>query len=456
MKFNFTTILLAITLVITSQNKINAQINKTDSLALVDLYNSTNGNNWKNHTNWLTASPVSSWYGIIVSGKKLKEILLEQNQMTGSLPASIGNFKDLTDLSFRSNRIGGSLPDSIGKLNNLKNLDLYFNNFSGTIPSTIGNLSSLGYLNISQNQLSGTIPATVFNLTNLLTLDLSRNKLIGEIPFSIGNLIYLQYLALFNNQLTGHIPESIGNCEILSNIFLDSNRLTGQIPASIIKLKHLSTLSLNYNFLSEKTNFMLPDGFESFAHINIKYNRFNFNGIEALAQPTRAFDYSPQRNIHAQASGNSLHVNAGGTLSNNTYTWYKFGETTGVTIAGDSIFHPTENGIYYVTVTNAIAIRLTLVSDTILYNARLVGVAQSNSKENVVNRFEVFPNPAKNSVNIQLPKASELVFIDAKGNILFKKYVDGKTAIDISNLSAGSYYIKNKLTGEVKNLQVIK
>jgi len=40
-----------------------AQVNVQDSLALVDLYNSTNGPNWSNHTNWLTKAPVSTWYG---------------------------------------------------------------------------------------------------------------------------------------------------------------------------------------------------------------------------------------------------------------------------------------------------------------------------------------------------------------------------------------------------------
>ncbi|MEN8194565.1 MAG: hypothetical protein ABFS12_17225, partial [Bacteroidota bacterium] len=42
-----------------------AQVLEQDSLALVALYDSTDGNNWTNNENWLTG-PVSTWYGIKV------------------------------------------------------------------------------------------------------------------------------------------------------------------------------------------------------------------------------------------------------------------------------------------------------------------------------------------------------------------------------------------------------
>jgi len=52
-------------------NTANAQVNKQDSLALVDLYNSTDGPNWYNQTNWLTSKPVSKWYGIKVANSRV-------------------------------------------------------------------------------------------------------------------------------------------------------------------------------------------------------------------------------------------------------------------------------------------------------------------------------------------------------------------------------------------------
>jgi hypothetical protein len=53
--------------------------------------------------------------------------------------------------------------------------------------------------------------------------------------------------------------------------------------------------------------------------------------------------YGDQARIPVHQNGNALSVSAGGTLSNNTYKWFKCGETGTkiiATIAGDSVFHP--------------------------------------------------------------------------------------------------------------------
>ncbi|MDZ7876198.1 MAG: hypothetical protein U5L45_00930, partial [Saprospiraceae bacterium] len=43
-----------------------------DSLALVDLYNSTNGANWTNK--WNLAQPMTSWYGITLTNGRVTRI----------------------------------------------------------------------------------------------------------------------------------------------------------------------------------------------------------------------------------------------------------------------------------------------------------------------------------------------------------------------------------------------
>src|SRR4051794_34959235 len=80
----------------TNIHTANAQVNVQDSLALVDLYNSTNGPNWNNHTNWLTKAPVSTWYGIqIGTNERVTEINSFKNNLVGNIPSSIGNLTNL-------------------------------------------------------------------------------------------------------------------------------------------------------------------------------------------------------------------------------------------------------------------------------------------------------------------------------------------------------------------------
>src|SRR4051812_14572330 len=80
----------------------NAQaVNKKDSLALVDLYNSTDGPNWSDKSNWLTG-PVSTWYGITVTGTRVTRINLHSNSLNGNIPASISSLANLNFLDLGS------------------------------------------------------------------------------------------------------------------------------------------------------------------------------------------------------------------------------------------------------------------------------------------------------------------------------------------------------------------
>jgi Leucine-rich repeat (LRR) protein len=467
-----------------SSYKSNGQANVTDSLALVDLYNSTNGAGWNN--TWILTQPVSTWQGVglDINGYNVISLVLELNNLSGPIPASLGNLQSLTTLELEGNKLTdtipaslgtmpsllrlllsdneltGRIPASLGSLSSLSTLELSYNQLSdtipaslgslklnqafdlshnqltgsippalgtykdmaqmllnnnlltGTIPDSLGNLLYIGGINLSYNQLTGSIPPSFQNLEYVELIDLSNNQLSGTIPSQLGNLQYAS-LVFSNNQLTGSIPpalgniihageldlsynqltdtipSSLGNLQSAYILYLNNNQLTGNIPASLEGMKNLDSLGLQYNQLTgsipsalgdliatsritvnlsnNQLRDTVPASLEdlTFAYISLENNEFTFDGMEGFAQKFQlACDYAPQAYIPLYRNGSVLSVYAGGTLSNNTYRWYK-GSTLAATITGDSTYTMTAPGDYSVAVTNAIATQLTLYSDSL-------------------------------------------------------------------------------------------
>ena len=51
------------------------------------------------------------------------------------------------------------------------------NNISGTIPASIGRLKNLKYFEANNNSITGTIPACVAELENIVCFSVEKNKL---------------------------------------------------------------------------------------------------------------------------------------------------------------------------------------------------------------------------------------------------------------------------------------
>lgn len=219
-----------------------------DSLVLVELYTTTNGETWINNTNWLTG-PVNTWHGITVVSNRVTEIDLQKNNLTGTIPTALGNLSSLVTLELDTNKITGPIPAQLGNLTNLQFLYLAGNNFTGTIPVELANLTKLTLLYLADNKLSGTIPVQLANLLNLVYLDLSENQLEGTIPVQLGNLSNLEFLDLGTNSLTGGIPSEFG--QLTNMIWMDfrSNQLSGPIP-NLSLLSDLEMLYVNSNSLT--------------------------------------------------------------------------------------------------------------------------------------------------------------------------------------------------------------
>jgi hypothetical protein len=147
------------------------QIPMAECNALVALYNSTNGADWTNHTNWLQINTPCSWNGVSCVDGHVTGINMFLNNLSGVIPPELSSLTNLTGLDLHSNQLNGSIPPELGSLTNLTSLDLGWNQLSDSIPSELGSLTNLAWLSLYGNQLSGSIPPELDDLTNLTYLD---------------------------------------------------------------------------------------------------------------------------------------------------------------------------------------------------------------------------------------------------------------------------------------------
>lgn len=189
-----------------------AQVSKQEKQVLLDLYSSTNGQKW--NTKWDVNTAVNTWHGVTVENNTVTSIDLIFNNLNGTLPASLGQLKNLKILELSFNPIEGSLPTELGNLSNLEVLAMNATSLSGNIPESIGKLSRLKQLHLSSNQLSGTVPESVSKLKNIEVFNVFDNDLKGELPLGLANCPYLKELVVAENEFTNSSDFSV---IILSN-----------------------------------------------------------------------------------------------------------------------------------------------------------------------------------------------------------------------------------------------
>ena len=105
MKTKFTLLYFTLALCVATPIISRAQVNVQDSLALVDLYNSTDGRHWISSYQWLSLNPVSTWEGIAVKDSRVSSIGLLENNLNGNIPASIGSLEKLEYLNLAENTL---------------------------------------------------------------------------------------------------------------------------------------------------------------------------------------------------------------------------------------------------------------------------------------------------------------------------------------------------------------
>lgn len=228
-----------------TQGSSEITVDNPDRAALVALFRATDGPKWHRRDNWVTAAPLSEWYGVEIGpGGRVVVLEMYGNGLTGTLPPELGKLTSLESLYLPRNALTGAIPPELGNLARLRTLDLSVNTLTGQIPPGLGNLTGLRELSLGSNALTGPIPSVLGNLTGLRWLYLSRNGLTGSIPSELRNLTNLSELSLSNNALTGPIPHWLGNLATLRGLGLGGNELTGSIPLELGNLLSLRWLDL--------------------------------------------------------------------------------------------------------------------------------------------------------------------------------------------------------------------
>jgi len=204
-------------------------ISAAERAALIDLYNSTNGDSWYDNSGWKTppldvdgfAMPGTEdgWNGVTVSIDTVTEIWAPNNNINGEIPQSISDLSSLETLYLYGNQIT-AIPPEIGDLSSLETLNLSGGGQLTTIPPEIGNLTNLETLSLNNCVLTA-IPSQIESLTNLEVLFL-RSCDLTVIPPEIGSLSNLKYLDLSENQII-IIPPEIGDLSLMDQLTLHSN-----------------------------------------------------------------------------------------------------------------------------------------------------------------------------------------------------------------------------------------
>ena len=306
----------------------------SDCEALLDARDNLAGSGATRSLNWASDTPLSQWYGVVLSGtpervtqlrlhgqngnperglseaklngtippelgrlSDLQVLYLHRNNLTGEVPGTLNSLSklrllylydngltgisdelgpgmtELRRLFAQRNAMVGEIPAGLGSVTNLDWLTLYDNDLSGPIPAELGSLTNLRRLYIHRNKLSGPIPVSLTNISGLTHFLLHRNELTGSIPAELGGLTNLEWLSLYDNKLDGKIPEELGDLASLEVLYFHGNDLTGPVPSELGNLTAMTNLWLKDNMLSGEIPRELGD-LSSLVRVRISGNDF--------------------------------------------------------------------------------------------------------------------------------------------------------------------------------------
>ncbi len=185
-----------------------SQISQTEREALIALFNATGGYNWSISNGWNGAAGTEcDWYGVGCSYGSVSRIVLDDNSLSGSIPAELGNLTNLTSLYLNVNSLTGSIPSELGNLTNLTGLSIGDNFLTGPLPQWLSDMA-IPYLNVTD--AFNEWPSPYNGVTPDSSLGLAFNN-IGT--FSTNDSTIYTCLRVFTDGLPGSV-NGIGEFDI--------------------------------------------------------------------------------------------------------------------------------------------------------------------------------------------------------------------------------------------------
>lgn len=224
----------------------------TDREALVALYRSTGGTTWSNRTYWLSAAPLSEWYGVVTDGSgRVTSLALSRNGLNGRIPPELGQLSQLQGLYLGENELSGPIPPELGHLTNLRELLLERNVLSGAIPLQLGRLTRLRGLYLGRNRLSGTIPPGLRQVP-LTTLDLMATSVC--VPGDVQYREWLATIEFYPSGLTCGYPPAAMSFVDIAVVYTQAARKTAGGTAEMEALIDLIVAETNQAYLDSEVN----------------------------------------------------------------------------------------------------------------------------------------------------------------------------------------------------------
>ena len=158
---------------------------------LMELFDATNGTHWTNSTGWGKADDWCTWFGVNCDGgSKVAPIglVLNNNNLVGTLPVSLPKLQDLQALLMHDNQINGELPSDIGTIPYIQVFWMSNNKLSGAVPASLGKIRHLSYMYLEQNEFTSVAcEQPGGGKLNANTCDMSGNPLTCPIADWVGD-----------------------------------------------------------------------------------------------------------------------------------------------------------------------------------------------------------------------------------------------------------------------------